>query len=68
MAKTVYVTYDHAGKIIAASESKNHAMPLQHKGATTGEFEVPSKFAHMNFREYMPKVQLDVAARRLKEK
>jgi hypothetical protein len=67
MAK-IHITHGHDGKIIAASESKNHARPVHEEGLTKGEFEVPAKFADKKMHEYVHLLAVDVAGRRLKEK
>jgi hypothetical protein len=68
MARIVHVIHDQTGKIVAASDSKNHARPVNMEGLTTGEFEVPAQFADKAVREYMHYLRVDVASRCLKEK
>jgi len=67
MAK-IYIVHDHEGKIISASESKNHGRPAHMTGLTQSEFEVPVKFKDKKMREYISLLKVDVAARHLKER
>jgi hypothetical protein len=68
MPKLLYVVHRDDGEIIAASESKNPARPVQHHGMKVSELEVPGKFVDKKMHEYLPLLVVDVAGRRLKEK
>jgi hypothetical protein len=68
MAKTIYIVYGHDGKIIAASESKNHARPTNMANVKVAEFEIPAKFEGKKLHEYIPHLMVDPKAKNLKEK
>jgi hypothetical protein len=68
MAQKIHIIYGHDGKIIVASESKNHAKPINMTNMKMGEFEIPAKFDGKKMQEYIPHLMVDPKANNLKEK
>jgi hypothetical protein len=67
MAKKIHIVYDHDGKIIVASESKNHAKLTNMANLKMAEFEIPAKFEGKKMHEYIPHLMVDPKASNLKE-
>ena len=64
----VHIVYGADGRIYAASASQNPARPANVQDVMEGEFDVPAKYADTKIHEYIDKLEVDVEARRLREK